>query len=140
MKVMVVDDEPDVELLFRQKFRREVRAGNLDLHFARSGEEALAQLKEPRIADVVLILSDINMPGIHGLELLRQLKGQYPELKVCMITAYDDAEKYQTAMRYGADGYVTKPIDFERLRREVLKLDSKAGEERNEDSSGRRRT
>ncbi len=127
MKVMVVDDEPDVELLFRQKFRREVRAGRLDLHFARSGEQALAQLKEPGSADIVLILSDINMPGIHGLELLRQLKGQFPELKVCMITAYDDSEKYETAMRYGADGYVTKPIDFERLRREVLKLDSSGG-------------
>ena len=127
MKVMVVDDEPDVELLFRQKFRREVRAGSLDLHFARSGEEALAQMKEPGSADMVLILSDINMPGIHGLELLRQLKGQFPELKVCMITAYDDSEKYETAMRYGADGYVTKPTDFERLRREVLKLDLSGG-------------
>ena len=76
---------------------------------------------------MVLILSDINMPGMHGLELLRQLKEQFPELKVCMITAYDDSEKYQTAMRYGADGYVTKPIDFERLRREVLKLNASSG-------------
>ena len=124
MKVMVVDDEPDIELLFRQKFRHEIRTGSLHLHFARSGEEALAQLKQPGTADMVLILSDINMPGIHGLELLRQLKGQFPELKVCMITAYDDSEKYETAIRQGADGYVTKPIDFERLRREVLKLDS----------------
>ncbi len=124
MKVMVVDDEPDVELLFRQKFRREVRAGSLHLQFARSGEEALAQLAEPGTADMVLILSDINMPGMHGLELLRQLKERFPELKVCMITAYDDSEKYETAMRYGADGYVTKPIDFERLGREVLKLGS----------------
>src|SRR5262245_940467 len=127
MKVMVVDDEPDVELLFRQRFRSEIRAGSLHLHFAHSGEDALAQLKEPGTADVVLILSDINMPGIHGLELLRRLKAQSPELKVCMITAYDDSEKYETAMRYGADGYVTKPIDFERLRREVLKLDSSVG-------------
>src|SRR5262245_41732256 len=124
MKVMVVDDEPDVELIFRQRFSREGLAGILHLHFARSGEEALAQLKEPGSADMVLILSDINMPGMQGLELLRQLKGQFPDLKVCMITAYDDSEKYQTAMRYGADGYVTKPIDFEQLRREVLKLDS----------------
>jgi CheY-like chemotaxis protein len=124
VKVLVVDDEPDVELLFRQKFRREVRGGSLELHFARSGEEALTRLAEPGVADVVLILSDINMPGMHGLELLRRIKEQSPELKVCMITAYDDSEKYETAMRYGADGYVTKPIDFERLRREVLRLES----------------
>ena len=127
MKVMVVDDEPDVELLFRQRFKREIRDGALDLQFAHSGEEALARLAEPGAADVVLILSDINMPGMHGLELLRRLKEQSPEVKVCMITAYDDAEKYQAAMRYGADGYVTKPIDFNHLRRQVLGLDSGAG-------------
>jgi CheY-like chemotaxis protein len=127
MKVLVVDDEPDVELLFRQKFRREVRGGSLELHFARSGEEALTRLAEPEVADVVLILSDINMPGMHGLELLRRIKEQSPDLKVCMITAYDDSEKYETAMRHGADGYVTKPIDFERLRREVLRLEPSGG-------------
>jgi CheY-like chemotaxis protein len=119
-----VDDEPDIELLFRQKFRRGVRGGTLDLHFACSGEEALAKLGEPAAADVVLILSDINMPGMHGLELLRQIREQSPDLKVCMITAYDDTEKYETAMRYGASGYMTKPLDFERLRREVLGLEA----------------
>lgn len=115
MKVLVVDDEKDVEWLFRQRFRREVRSGELELAFAFSGQEALDYLRRSA-ADVMLVLSDINMPGMTGLELLKTIKAEYPDLKVMMITAYGDGHNYDEAMRCGADDYFTKPLDFSTLK------------------------
>ena len=94
MKVLIVDDERDIELLFRQKFRKEVRAGVVELCFAFSGEEALASLRDDESADVVLVLSDINMPGMTGLELLREVKSEFSGIRVHMITAYGDEDNY----------------------------------------------
>ncbi|MBI1803173.1 MAG: response regulator [Ignavibacteriae bacterium] len=122
MKLMIVDDERDVELLYRQRFRRELRDGTLDFVFAFSAEEALEKLRMLSPLDVVLILSDINMPGMTGLDLLRSVKSDFPQLKVCMVTAYNDEHNYQTAMTYGADDYFTKPIDFEKLKKDVLTI------------------
>jgi CheY-like chemotaxis protein len=119
---MVVDDELDVEPLFKQKFRKEIRDGLLHFHFTFSAEDALEYLKSATAADLVLILSDINMPGLSGIELLRILKEQYEHLKVFMITAYDDKEKYEQAMHFGAEEYLTKPIDFDKLKTEILSL------------------
>jgi len=116
MNIVIVDDERDVQRLFEQRFRLEVRKGLLNLHFAFSGEEALALLSQRAIADIVLILSDINMPGMNGLELLKAVKVQYPHLKVYMITAYADEESHRRAVEYGCDDYLTKPIDFKLLK------------------------
>jgi CheY-like chemotaxis protein len=120
MNIMVVDDETDIEPLFKQRFRREIRDGLIECHFCFSAENALEYLKSDRAADIVLILSDINMPGMNGLELLRILKERYAHLTVFMVTAYDDEEKYKKALQYGADRYLTKPIDFEKLKAEIL--------------------
>jgi CheY-like chemotaxis protein len=119
MNIVIVDDERDVQTLFEQRFRHEVRQGLLELHFAFSGEEALTLLSHGGIADIVLILSDINMPGMNGLELLKIVKELYPLLKVYMITAYSDAENRQRAVEYGCDDYLTKPIDFTVLKRRM---------------------
>jgi len=118
MKVLVVDDEPDVKALFEQRFRREVRAGVIELHFALSAEEALGFL-ERRAAEIVLILSDVNMPGMNGLELLKALKQHYPSVRVYMITAYADETSHQRAVEYGCDDYLVKPIDFALLKRRI---------------------
>ena len=117
MKILVVDDEKDVELLFRQKFRREIRKGDKEFAFAFSGEEALAYMKEHE-HEAVLILSDINMPGMNGLELLEKIKKNYhkPPPVVMMITAYGDEENYKTAKNLGADDFLTKPLDFAALK------------------------
>lgn len=122
IRIMVVDDEHDVESLFRQKFRKEMREGSIDFHFTFSGEDALEYLNSAKAADLVLILSDINMPGMNGFELLRILKEKYSHLKVFMITAYEDKEKFEKAIQYGAEEYFTKPIDFEKLRTEIFSL------------------
>ncbi len=122
IRIMVVDDEHDVEQLFRQKFRKEIRDEHIDFHFTFSGEDALEYLNTANAADLVLILSDINMPGINGIELLRILKEQFSHLKVFMITAYDDKENYEQAIKYGAEEYLTKPIDFERLKTDIFSI------------------
>jgi CheY-like chemotaxis protein len=122
IRIMVVDDERDVEALFRQKFRKEIREELIDFCFTFSGEEALDYLNSATAADLVLILSDINMPGISGIELLRILKEKYSHLKVFMITAYDDKEKYEKAILYGAEEYFAKPIDFEKLKKEIFSI------------------
>lgn len=122
IRIMVVDDEHDVESLFRQRFRKEMKNGIINFHFVFSGEEALEYLNTVKAADLVLILSDINMPGINGIELLRVLKEKYSHLKVFMITAYDDKEKYDKIMEYGAEEYFTKPIDFEKLKNEIFSI------------------
>ncbi len=119
MKVMVVDDEADVRTLFEQRFRREVRAGKIAFYFALSGEEALLLL-EQLMGDVSLILSDINMPGMNGLDLLKAVKEKHQHLKVYMITAYGNAEYQQRAVAYGCDDYFTKPLDFRMLKERLL--------------------
>lgn len=122
MKILVVDDERDIQMLFEQRFRRELRLGMVELAFAFSGEEALTYLTEHH-HEAVLILSDINMPGMSGLELLHHIKDRFenPPPVVMMITAYGDAENYNKAMELGADDFLTKPLDFNILK-EKLKL------------------
>lgn len=120
--VMVVDDEEDMQLLFQQRFRRELRAKDIELHFAMSGAEALDYVEQHQAEERFLVLSDINMPGMSGLELLRRLKARYAHLKVFIITAYDDTHNYQTAMQYGADAYFTKPLDFDALKGRIRTL------------------
>ncbi|HEX5667908.1 MAG TPA: response regulator [Chitinophagaceae bacterium] len=122
MKILVVDDERDIQMLFEQRFRRELRSGLVELAFAFSGEEALTYLTEHH-HEAVLILSDINMPGMSGLDLLHHIKDRFenPPPVVMMITAYGDAENYNKAMELGADDFLTKPLDFNILK-EKLKL------------------
>lgn len=122
MKILVVDDEKDMETLFQQRFRKEIREHQVELAFAFSGEEALTYLSKVN-HEAVLILSDINMPGMNGLELLRHIKEKYenPPPVVMMITAYGDTENYNQAMKLGADEFLTKPVDFNLLK-EKLKL------------------
>ncbi len=122
MKILVVDDETDIRTLFEQRFRKEIRSGEMIFAFAYSGDEALTYLRS--IAhEAVLILSDINMPGMSGLELLKRIKQKFenPPPVVMMVTAYGDAENYKNAMELGADDFLTKPIDFNLLK-EKLKL------------------
>ena len=117
MKILVVDDEKDVKVLFEQRFRKEMKSGEMNFAFAFSGEEALQYLNS-NDHEAVLILSDINMPGMNGLELLRRIKDKHrePPPVVMMITAYGDAENYNTAMKLGADDFLTKPLDFLSLK------------------------
>ena len=118
-RILVVDDEADVEMLFRQQFRRELREGLFLLDFARSADEALAKVENLDADALMLLVSDINMPGMSGLELLRRIKGERPDLPVLMITAYGDPETRRIALEGGADGLLPKPIDFVRLRSEI---------------------
>ena len=122
MKFLVVDDEQDVEMLFRQRFRKEVRQGLVELEFAFSGKEALEILHSKQPPDVVYIFSDINMPGMSGLELLEKVKAQFPQIEVSMISAYGDDENYDKAISSGAKEFFTKPIDFVTLRDEVHQM------------------
>lgn len=122
VRLLVVDDEKDVRLLFEQRFRREIKAGDVELVYAYSGEEALNLLRAADMADIILILSDINMPGMTGLELLRMVKQDLPDKGVLMITAYGDEKTRQTAEQYGADNFVTKPIDFNMLKTRLTDL------------------
>ena len=117
--ILVVDDEPDVEHLFRQQFRRDIRCGRFVMEFAASAPEALERAKA--IADplLILILSDINMPGMSGLELLPRVRAARPDVPVIMITAYGDTETRRKAIERGAEGLLTKPIDFALLRQEI---------------------
>jgi two-component system, chemotaxis family, chemotaxis protein CheY len=117
MKILVVDDERDIQTLFEQRFRKEIRDNSLNFAFAFSGEDALTYLNQHE-HETVLILSDINMPGMSGLELLRHIKEKYmkPPPVVMMITAYGDAENYNKAKQLGADDFLTKPVDFTYLK------------------------
>jgi len=119
MRIMIVDDEIDIQPLFNQKFKNEIRNGRVELVYCFSAEDALAHLESVGSTEFVLILSDINMPGMNGIELLKVLKQKYPHLKVFMITAYDDEEKYQKAVQFGADNYLTKPLDFDKLKKDL---------------------
>jgi two-component system, response regulator, stage 0 sporulation protein F len=120
MKVLIVDDETDVEILFKQQFRKEVKQGLLELSYAFSGDEALMVLTSVEPPDIVCILSDINMPGMTGLELLKIVKDRYPQIRVSMITAYGDENNFKTAMNTGAEHYFTKPIDFHQVKKDVF--------------------
>ena len=117
--ILVVDDEPDVESLFRQQFRRDIRAGRFVMDFAPSAPAALARAAEIADPSLILILSDINMPGMSGLEMLPQVRAQRPAVPVIMITAYGDAETRRKAIERGAEGLLIKPIDFAVLRQEI---------------------
>ena len=117
--ILVVDDEPDVEMLFRQHFRRDLRAGRFTMEFAQSAPMALQSISNASDASLILILSDINMPGMSGLELLPKAKEVRPDVPVIMITAYGDAETKRKALENGADALLTKPIDFVLLRNEI---------------------
>jgi len=123
--ILVVDDESDVEDLFRQQFRRDLRAGRFTMDFAQSGDGALQRISEAAGASLILILSDINMPGMSGLELLPKAKAARPDVPVIMITAYGDADtRRRKALEGGAEALLTKPIDFVALRSEI---DSRVG-------------
>ena len=117
--ILVVDDEPDVELLFRQQFRRDLRAGRFTMDFAQSASTALARIANAVDQSLILILSDINMPGMSGLELLPKAKAIRPDVPIIMITAYGDAETKRRALESGAEALLTKPIDFGTLRTEI---------------------
>ena len=121
-KILVVDDEKDVQTLFLQRFRKEIRKGELEFRFAFSGEEALSVL-DTMEQETVLILSDINMPGMSGLELLERIKKDYntPPPVVMMVTAYGDEDNYNTAKKLGADDFLTKPVDFIMLKEKLIK-------------------
>lgn len=123
MKILVVDDEKDVQFLFEQRFRSEIKRHEMDFAFAFSGEEALTYLLK-HDHEAVLILSDINMPGMSGLELLRQIKQIHhePPPVVMMITAYGDAENFNMAKQLGADDFLTKPVDFTLLKEKLKKI------------------
>lgn len=124
MKILVVDDETDVQTLFQQKFRKEIKGGELQFDFAFSGEDAITYLNQHH-QEAVLILSDINMPGMSGLELLKYIKTEFdtpPPPVVMMITAYGDEENYNTAKNLGADDFLTKPVDFIVLKEKLKNI------------------
>ncbi len=120
--ILVVDDEPDVAEMFRQRFRREARQGTYVLHFAASGEDALDKLANGVQPKLIVILSDINMPGMDGLSLLREIKTRRPELPVMMVTAYGDDDRRRRASEAGAHEFLTKPVDFHLLKEELRRL------------------
>jgi CheY-like chemotaxis protein len=117
--ILVVDDEPDVEVLFRQQFRRDIRAGRFTMDFAQSAPAALQHIADAGAASLILILSDINMPGMSGLELLPKARAARPDVPIIMITAYGDAETKRKALEGGAEALLTKPIDFAMLRNQI---------------------
>ena len=117
--ILVVDDEPDVEVLFRQHFRRDLRAGRFTMEFAQSAPMALQRIADAGDQSLILILSDINMPGMSGLELLPKAKALRPDVPIIMITAYGDPDTKRKALESGAEGLLTKPIDFGALRSEI---------------------
>ncbi len=122
MKILIVDDEQDVEIMFLQKFRREIKSKLLEVEFAFSGQQALDFLSKSDFPDVVYVFSDINMPGMSGLELLENIKSKFPHIQVSMISAYGDRENYNKAINSGAKGFFSKPVDFESLKNEIAEL------------------
>ena len=125
--ILVVDDEPDVADLFRQHFRREARQGTYVMHFAVSGEQALELLADEIQPELIVILSDINMPGMDGLQLLGVVKLRRPDLPVMMVTAYGDDERRLRARELGAFEFITKPVDFDQLKVQLRQLPASAG-------------
>jgi CheY-like chemotaxis protein len=126
VSILVVDDENDVADLFRQRFRREVRQRTYSMHFANSGEDALGKLAGGVEPTLIAILSDINMPGMDGLDLLGEIKKRYPELPVMMVTAYGDDERQRRAEELGAAEFLTKPVDFDLLKLRLRQLPNAA--------------
>jgi CheY-like chemotaxis protein len=126
LSILIVDDEPDVGELFRQRFRREARQGLYVLHFAYSGEEALSKLDTGIRPQLIVILSDINMPGMDGLTLLHEIKTRWPDMPVMMVTAYGDDERRRRADEYGAAEFITKPVDFDLLKDRLRQLSAGA--------------
>jgi CheY-like chemotaxis protein len=124
MRLIVVDDERDIQLLFQQKFRKEIKAGQVQIHYAFDGKSALEFLNSLQNHNGYLILSDINMPEMTGIELLKEIKIQYPSLKVIMITAYGDENNYNLAKEFGADDYFTKPLSFDMLKDKLNDLNT----------------
>ena len=125
--ILVVDDEADVEDLFRQQFRRDLRSGRFAIDFAQSAAAALERIAQANERSLILVLSDINMPGMSGLELLPRAKSLRPDVPIIMITAYGDAETKRKALEHGAEALLTKPIDFDSLRSEIdLRVESAA--------------
>jgi CheY-like chemotaxis protein len=120
MRILVVDDEPDVEILFKQRFRREIQSGQWAFDFTDSGEATLSYLVMQDMSDLALILSDINMPGMNGLDLLRVVKYRYPHIKVMMLTANGDKHTRQKALDYGSDGFFIKPVDFSAVKEKIM--------------------
>jgi len=121
---MVVDDESDIQFLFRQKFRKEIKSGEMQISFALSGKSALQIIEELENRSEYFILTDINMPGMTGIELLKKVKSKYPDQKVIVITAYGDEENYNLAKKYGADDYFTKPLKFNQLKEKLNYINS----------------
>jgi CheY-like chemotaxis protein len=119
LHILVVDDEPDIEVLFRQQFRRDLRAGRLNIEFARSALAALQRITDAAEVSLILIFSDINVPGMDGLQLLPKARAARPDVPIIMITAYGDAETKRKALEGGADALFTQPIDFVMLRNEI---------------------
>jgi len=128
VSILVVDDEPDMAELFRQRFRREARDGTYVMHFANSGEGALEQVTDGIEPTLIVILSDINMPGMDGLTLLGEIKNRFPELPVMMVTAYGDDERRRRATDLGAFEFVSKPVDFEALKAQLRQLAAPSGD------------
>jgi CheY-like chemotaxis protein len=126
VSILVVDDEPDVAELFRQRFRRETRQGTYVLHYAASGHEALERLSAEIQPELLAVLSDINMPGMDGLQLLTEIKQRRPDLTVMMVTAYGDDERRRRAAEHGAAEFLTKPVDFEHLKAQLRQLPTAA--------------
>ena len=122
VSILIVDDEPDVSELFRQRFRREVREGFYVLHFAYSADDALRMLSEGIRPELIVILSDINMPGMDGLTLLGEIRQRWPTLPVMMVTAYGDEERRRKASERGAAEFITKPVDFDFLKQQLKQL------------------
>ena len=121
VRILMVDDEPDAQELFRQNFRREIRKGVYDFDFAISGENALEVL-EAEEPEIVLVLSDINMPGMSGMELLERIRALWPSVTVFMITAYGDSATEEKARTLGAERFLTKPVDFSQLKSELAEV------------------
>jgi two-component system, response regulator, stage 0 sporulation protein F len=124
VSILVVDDEPDVAELFRQQFRRETRQGTYVMHFAGSGEQAMDMLAGEIRPELIVILSDINMPGMDGLQLLDEIKQRRPDLPVMMVTAYGDDERRRRAEQLGASEFIAKPVDFAHLKERLRELPS----------------
>ena len=127
VSIMVVDDEPDVVDLFKRRFRRELRQGDYTMYFADSGEDALNQLKAGIQPELMLILSDINMPGMSGFDLLTEAKASWPDLPVAMITAYGDDDSRRRAIEGGATEFLTKPVDFDALKSMISDMIAQRG-------------
>jgi len=122
VSILVVDDEPDLAELFRQRFRRETRQGTYVLHYAASGAEALDRLSGEIEPELLAVLFDINMPGMDGLQLLAEIKQRRPDLPVMMVTAYGDDDRRRRAAQHGAAEFITKPVDFEHLKAQLSQL------------------